>query len=141
MCVYAWFWRVGYEFTSAFSSLVEDVASDGAVFDIEGSDCCLAGQRCCKEDSRKALEAGCKANVAAAPNPDAAIHAALNRPGITVINPGEESKYLGGLPLNALCASLAGIEDQRASAIMETVELWGVRCFRDLAALPEAGHL
>ena len=128
------------EFAYGFSPLVEEVAPDTVVLDIAGCDLLFGGRgSIARRIAESAFRSGYKANVAMAENPDAAIHAARWLPGITVIPPGEEPDYLGGLPLSALCVSLAGIEDQQAQAIMETVELWGVRCFRDLASLPEAG--
>ena len=124
----------------AFSPLVEEVASDTAVLDIAGCNL-LFGQAgdIAKAMERGAVESGCRVNVAVARNPDAAIHAARRLPGITIIPPGEESKYLADLPLNALCPSLAGIENDRALEIIEILELWGMRSFQDLATLPEAG--
>jgi protein ImuB len=128
------------DFAYSFSPLVEEVAPDTVVLDISGCELLFGGPATIAgRIARSAYKHGCKVNVAVAANPDAAIHAAMWLPGITVIPPGEESDYLGDLPLNALNARLAGIEDPRALEIMEIVELWGVRCFRDLAALPEAG--
>jgi protein ImuB len=128
------------DFAYGFSPLIEEFAPDTVVLDIAGCDLLIGRPgSIARKIAHSALKSGYKANVAMAGNPDAAIHAARWLPGITVIPPGEESEYLGSLPLTALCTSLAGIEDQRALAIIETVELWGVRCFRDLAALPEAG--
>src|SRR4030095_5945419 len=72
-------------------------------------------------------------------NPDAAFHAARGFPGISVIPPGQEAEFLGGLPLEILSPLLAGIDDSRALEIEQTLRIWGIRRFGDLVALPEAG--
>lgn len=51
----------------------------------------------------------------------------------------EELTCLGGLPLKALQCSLAGIEEKRAAEILETLNLWGVRTFKEFAELPLTG--
>ena len=130
------------DFAYSFSPLVEEVASDTVVLDIAGCDLLFGTPgSIARKIALGAFRNGYKANVAMAGNPDAAIHAARWMPGITVIPLGEESEYLGRLPLNALCTRLAGIEDQRALAVIETIELWGVRCFRDLAVASGSWHL
>ena len=128
------------DFAHGFSPLVEEADRDTVVMDIAGCEL-LFGRpdAIARRIARRASEMGHGANVAVARNPDAAIHAARWLPGITVIPPGEESEYLGKLPLNGLYAKLAGVDSDRAAAILETVELWGVKNFGDLAALPEAG--
>ena len=124
----------------AFSPLVEETAEDTVVLDIEGCELLFGSPRdVAKEIARHAAKLGIKANVAVAHNPDAAIHAARCFAGVTVIAPGKESKHLGDLPLAALDGTLARVEADRAAKILETLELWGIRCFRELAALPEAG--
>ena len=124
----------------AFSPLVEETAEDTVVLDIEGCELLFGSPRdIAKEIARHAAKLGIKANVAVAHNPDAAIHAARCFAGVTVIAPGKESKHLGDLPLAALDGTLARVEADRAAKILETLELWGIRSFRELAALPEAG--
>jgi protein ImuB len=78
----------------------------------------------------RAREAGVAVNVAVARTPDAALHAARALPGITVIPAGQEAPYLAPLPLSLLGAP---------PEIEETLHLWGLRRFGDLASLPEAG--
>src|SRR5436189_124136 len=60
-------------------------------------------------------------------NPDAAIHAARGFRGITLIPASEEAERLGSLPVGALAPP---------PEILETLDRWGVRTFRALAALP-----
>jgi protein ImuB len=124
----------------AFSPLVEETAENTVVLDIEGCELLFGSPReIAKEIARHAAKLGLKANVAVAQNPDAAIHAARYFTGITVIAPGTESKRLGDLPLGALDATLARVEADRVAQILETLELWGIRSFREFAALPETG--
>ena len=124
----------------AFSPLVEETAENTVVLDIEGCELLFGSPRdVAKEIARHAAKLDLKVNVAVAHNPDAAIHAARCFAGVTVIAPGKESKHLGDLPLAALDGTLARVEADRAAKIIETLELWGIRCFRELAALPEAG--
>jgi len=124
----------------AFSPLVEETAENTVVLDIEGCELLFGSPReIAKEIARQAAKLGLKANVAAAQNPDVAIHAARCFTGVTVIAPGKEAKRLGDLPLEALDSTLARVEADRAAEILETLGLWGIRSFREFAALPEAG--
>jgi protein ImuB len=128
------------DFAYGFSPLVEEVDCDTVVLDIAGCEL-LFGKpdAVARRIAGRALEVGYSANVAVAQNPDAATHAARWLSGITVIPPGEESEFLTKLPLKGLYAKLAGVDSDRAAAILETVALWGVQDFGGLAALPEAG--
>ena len=106
---------------------------------------------------------GCKVNVALAANPDAAVFAARFLKGITFISVGEELTGLGDLPIEALLTPVSpaqfptspnqspkshrerhGARDEKKRSqeiqeIFETLRLWGVRTFRDFAALPING--
>ncbi len=106
---------------------------------------------------------GCKVNVAVAANPDAAVFAARFLKGITFISPGEELTGLGNLPIEALLTPDSPAQDPKSpnqspeshrgrrgtldekkrshetQEILETLRLWGVRTFRDFAALPING--
>jgi protein ImuB len=125
---------------SAFSPLVEETADDTVVLDIEGCELLFGSPReIAKEIAWHSTRLGLKVNVAVAQNPDAAIHAAKSFSGVIVIPPGKEATRLGDLPLKALDFTLARVEADRAADILGTLELWGIRSFRDFAALPEAG--
>jgi protein ImuB len=122
-----------------FSPHVEDSA-DAVILDAGGSSSLFGSpQNIAHEIARCAAELGFKVNIAIASNPDAAFHSARGFPGISVIPPGQEAEFLGGLPLEILSPLLAGIDDSRALEIEQTLRIWGIRRFRDLAALPEAG--
>jgi protein ImuB len=123
-----------------FSPLVEETAADTATLDIEGCELLFGAPReIAKEIAHHAAGLDLKVNVAVAQNPDAAIYVARCFAGVTVVPPGKEAKRLGDLPLNALDASLTRIEADRMTEILETLELWGIRSFREFAALPETG--
>jgi protein ImuB len=124
----------------AFSPLVEETADDTVVLDIAGCELLFGSHReIAKEIARYAARLGLKINVAVAQNPDAAIHAAKCFAGVSVIAPGKEAARLGDLPLTALDFTLAHVEADRVAEILEALDLWGIRNFRDFAALPEAG--
>jgi protein ImuB len=123
-----------------FSPHVEDSALDAVILDAGGLSSLFGSpQDIAHEIARSASELGLTVNIAIASNPDAAFHAARGFPGISVIPPGQEAEFLGGLPLEILSPILAGIDDSRALEIEQTLRIWGIRCFRDLSALPEAG--
>ncbi len=113
----------------AFSPRVEDTAADTVVLDITGLDRLFGPPaKLAQNLARRASELGLEANVAAAANPDAAIHAARGFAGVTIIPSGKQAERLGSLPVDVL---------QVAPEILETLDRWGVRNLRALAALPE----
>jgi protein ImuB len=138
-----------------FSPLVEQVADNTVVLDIAGQDLMfglpaptdeIAGeaeinsaQNLAIEIARRARQLNLKVNVAVAANPDAAIHLARSFKGPTIVKVGEELFHLGPLSLKKLDYSLARIDAHRAGEIRETLALWGMRTFGDLARLPLAG--
>jgi protein ImuB len=130
-----------------FSPLVEQTSWDTVVLDIEGCDLMFTAKPGFSETltseadaiRQRAASFGFRVNVAIAANPDAAIHAARNISGVTMISAGAELTYLGKLSLKAIDYSLARIETDRAVELRETLTLWGVRTFGELAKLPLKG--
>lgn len=113
---------------SEFSPLVELTLPDTAVFSIEGLGRLIDGlQEIAAAICRRGAELGIEANLAIAANPDTAVLAACNLPGVTLIPPGHEAETLGSLPVYVLPAQLSTIE---------TLKRWGIRTLADLAALP-----
>ena len=135
-----------------FSPLVEQTTIDTVVLDVSGQDL-LFGEASEGSESAEVESAVnianeifsrskhlfLKTNVAVAPNPDAAIHAARSFRGISLIAPGEELSQLGSLSIKKLDCSLAAIDEKRAAELRETFALWGIRTFADLARLPLSG--
>jgi len=90
---------------------------------------------------------GLKANIATAVNPDAALLAARGLslapapdrgPRVVVILPGKEAEKLGPLPIDVLLDDhLEDDQKEEAARLLETLDRWGIRNLRSLAALPE----
>ena len=114
-----------------FSPLVEQTSADTVALDADGLER-IHGlpQQIASAIARRAVERGFEANVAIASNLDTAVHAARGFSGVSVIPYGDEAKYLGSLPLTVLGPT---------PEMLETLERWGIRRLRDLAALPELG--
>lgn len=111
-----------------FSPLTEETASDTVVFDIRGLRLIFGTPQQIADEIL--LRAGIPVNLAIAPNPDAAVHAARGIKGLTIIPPGKEASLLAPLPLRLL-----GGSPEFASALT----LWGLRTFGEFAALPPMG--
>ncbi len=116
------------ECARAFSPRVEQTAPGTVVLDIRGLERLIGSPR----DVAWAIadRLGLPASIAVARNPDAALHAARGRQGVTVIPPGEEAQRLAALPLEIL---------EPPPEMAEILARWGLRTFGDLAALPEEG--
>lgn len=111
-----------------FSPLVEVTSADAVTIDLRGLQALLGSPD--KIAFAINLRIGVPANIAVASNPDAAFHAAKGVAGATIIPPGEERSMLAPLGINFLeCPSDIGF----------VFDMWGVRTFGDLAALPAAG--
>jgi len=118
-----------------FSPWVERTAGDTVTLDADGLERIYGLPRGLPRQiaaaiARRAAECGLQASVAIASNPDAAVHAARGFAGVSAIPHGDEAKFLGSLPLALLAPP---------PELLETLERWGIRRFRDLAALPELG--
>ena len=141
----------------SFSPCVEDTGCDTVLLDLAGMESLFGSL---PEISRalynRAAALGLEANVAVASNPDAAVLAArglcgagscgagaLARVGTVIIPPGEEAEHLGSLPVEVLFADQLGEDrpdgDEKKAAVrlLETLDRWGIRNLRGLAALPE----
>jgi len=137
----------------SFSPRVESAAADTAILDLAGMESLFGAPPEIAHDLfRCAASLGLDVNVAVASNPDAAVLAARGFSGVTVILSGKEAECLGPLPIKVLFADQAGEQpsdnekkgkekksDQKKEAgrLLETLERWGVRDLRALAALPE----
>jgi protein ImuB len=131
--------RTLIELVSNFSPLIEEATPDTVVLDVTGSEILFGPPEQLSEDILVYLTRnGLDASIAVANNPDAAILAARNLPGITILDSSEDQR-LGMLPLTALDPALAGVKPDRAEAILETLDLWGLHTLSDLAGLPEKG--
>jgi protein ImuB len=116
------------ECARGFSPHIEENPPDTVIFDVRGLEPLYGPpERLVREIERRA---GVPASIAIAPNPEAAMHAALGIRGVTVIASGREAEVLAPLPVNLLPGS---------PEIAELLHLWGIRTFGELAALPPLG--
>ena len=123
----------------SFSPSVEDAACNTALLDLAGMESLLGPlPEISRAMHQRAAALGLEANVAVASNPDAALLAARGLSGITVIPADQEAQRLGPLPVNVLFAEpMDGDEKKSATRLLETLERWGIRNLRALAALPQ----
>ncbi len=117
----------------SFSPRVEDTAPNTVVIDLAGMEPIFGPlAKIAREIGRRTSDLGIEANVAVAGNAEAASLAARGFSGITLIAPGKEAEQLGSLPIETLFSGSADDELH-----FETLERWGVRNLRTLAALPQ----
>jgi protein ImuB len=134
----------------SFSPCVEDAAADTAILDLAGMESLFGSlPEIAHNLFRRAADLGLDGNVAVALNPDAAVVAARGFSGVTVIPSGREAESLGSLPVEVLFAGWVAEkekvgkkkaeEDQQKESVrlLATLERWGIRDLRALAALPE----
>lgn len=111
-----------------FSPLIEETSPDTAVFDIKGLGLIFGSPEQIADTIERRV--GIPANLAIASNPDAAVHAARGFRGVTILAPGREAEVLAPLPTFLL----GGSPD-----LARALDIWGVRSFGQLAALPPLG--
>jgi protein ImuB len=133
----------------SFSPCVEDAATDRAILDLAGMESLLGPlPEIAFNVFRRAADLGLDANVAVASNPDVAVLAARGFSGVTVIPPGEEAESLGSLPVDVLFAARCEGQEHKgkkeedeqkkeSARLLATLDRWGIRHLRALAALPE----
>src|SRR5947209_18342834 len=123
----------------SFSPRVEDTAGDTLLLDLAGLESLFGPlPKIARDVARRASDLGIEASVAVAWDPNTAVLAARGFSGVTVIPEGGEADRLGGLPLDVLFAVFsAPAQKNDAERFLETLERWGVRNLRSLAALPE----
>ena len=110
-----------------FSPLIEETSPDTVVFDIRGLRWIFGTEEQIAEAIQGRVGIG---SLAIASNPDAAVHAARGIQGVTIIPPGREASILAPMPLCFLGGS---------PEFARTLDLWGIRTFGELAALPPLG--
>ena len=110
------------------SPRIEDNAPDTIILDISGLASLFGdGHSIANKLVERAASLGLLLHVAIASRIEAAIHAARGFPGIIVIPPGEEAKFLSSLPVAVLLPSIEA---------RETLQRWGIRTCQALGALP-----
>jgi protein ImuB len=128
----------------SFSPRVEDSACDTALLDLSGTESLFGPPpKIASALHHNARTLGLEAHIATASNPDAAMLAARGFSGVTVIPAGQEAERMGSLPVEVLFADCLGSSEKEsepkkaANRLLETLDRWGIRNLRALAALPE----
>ena len=123
----------------SFSPVVEDTARDTVLLDLAGMESLFGSQtKIAHAIFDRATALGLIAHVTTASNPDAALLAARGFSNVTVIPPGKEAEKLGSLPGAVLFDDcLEADQKEEADRLLETLDHWGIRTLRALAALPE----
>src|SRR5215469_6468071 len=123
----------------SFSPCVEDMACDTVLLDLAGMESLLGSlPKILRAISDRAMALGLNSNVAVVSSPDAAMLAARGFSGITIIPAGKEAEKLGPLPVQVLFFDRReGAPKEFADYLLDTLDGWGIRNLRALAALPD----
>jgi len=123
----------------SFSPRVEDSACDTALLDLAGLESLFGPlPTIAHRLFRRAADLGLVVNVAVAAGADAAWLAARGLPGVTVIPLGKEAEPLGPLPVEVMFADgLTAAQKEKSEQLLATLDRWGARNLRALAALPD----
>src|SRR5436309_10985822 len=121
----------------SFSPRVEDTACDTIILDVAGLEQLFGPvSKLARDIAQRASDLGLEANVAIAPNPDAAVLAARGFSGVTVISEGREAEHLASLPVEVLFSDTAN-DGEEAAQFLQTLSHWGIRNLQALAELQE----
>ena len=132
----------------SFSPEVEDTSPGIVLLNLAGLEPLLGPlPKIASNLSQHVSQLGLEAYIAMAANPDAALLAARGLPGVTLIPEGREAERLGNLPVDVLLESFSSTfssgfssfpsDVEQAARWSETLDRWGIRKLRALAALPE----
>ncbi|MEP7353023.1 MAG: hypothetical protein ABI824_07300 [Acidobacteriota bacterium] len=117
----------------AFSPEVENVSSGTLVFSIAGLGRLMGNPgNIASEIARRLSERGLAGNIGIAKTRDLALLAAQYRRGVSLIDPGSELRWLGGLRLQDL-----PLDEKTGRLLM----LWGIETLEQFCGLPQAGLL
>ena len=112
----------------SISPRIENTAADTIVVDLAGLNSLFGPDEIIAQDlSRRALNLGLAVHVAVASGIEVAVLASRGFSGVTCIPPGEESQRIGILLVHVLSPS---------NESLETLNRWGIKTCKDLAALP-----
>jgi protein ImuB len=112
----------------SISPRIEDHAPETIIADVAGLTSLFGlHENIAHEIVQRAAGLGLLVHVAIAANLETAVYAARGFPGITLIPAGEEEKCLSSLPVRTLLLSVEALK---------TLDRWGIRSCKELAALP-----
>ncbi len=121
----------------SFSPEIEDTAPNTVLLNLAGLEPLFGpSPKIARDLARRMSTMELAANVAIASNPDAALLAARGFSGVTLLAEGHEAERLGDLPVDVLLESFFP-DAEEAARWLETLDRWGIRKLRALAALPE----
>ena len=119
----------------AFSPRYERHRDDLVSIDISGLERLLGTPRTIAEElDRDARAHGVRVHVAVARTRMAALVLAQARPGLTIVDPGQEAAALASIRIEQLGTVIPTPE----SRVVVVLRSWGLRTLGDLAALPSA---
>src|SRR5262249_49563537 len=122
----------------SFSPRIEDTAPDTILLDLSGLESLFGPpSRMARDVARRVADLGLEANVAVAFNPDTAQIAARGFSCVPIIPEGKGAERLGSLPLEVLLSVFNTPDLSQEPEQLQIFDLWGVRNFRALCALPE----
>ena len=120
----------------SFSPRVEDVAPNTLLLDLSGLEKLFGTlPKIARGIFQRASEMGLETNVAVAFTLESALLAGRGFSGVTIVPQRKEAELLGGLPLAVLFADET--DSAKSEEFLEIFRSWGIKKFRDLAALPE----
>lgn len=112
----------------SISPHIENTAVDTIVLDLAGLHFLFGSDELIAHDlMQRARDLGLAANVAISSNIEVAIRVARGFSGVTLISSGKESMRMGVLPVAVLSPT---------NESLETLDRWGIKTCKDLAALP-----
>jgi protein ImuB len=122
-----------------------ETRDDHVVIDVRGLDRLLGDARTVGEELRReAADRGLRVHVAIAGTQTAATVLAVARPGMAVIEPGEEAEVLASISIEVLCKAarsgppLSGPERPALQDAIAAFTRWGLNTLGEIAALPAA---
>ncbi len=122
----------------AFSPRIEDIACDTLLIDVTGLEALFGPlPHLARKLKDQASRLGLAIQVAIASNPDTAMLAARGFFAITIIPPEKEPAMLGPLSLEVLAHHVSNCAHDGDNKLFDTLQRWGMRTLRDLAALPQ----
>src|SRR5580692_11782969 len=91
-----------FALASSFSPAVERTSPGTVVFSIAGLGRLMGSpHQIAAEIGRCGAALGIQASLAIANNPDTAVLIATNKPGVTIVSPGQEADFLAPFPIEA----------------------------------------
>jgi protein ImuB len=124
----------------SFSPLIEETHPDTVTLNLRGLEQLFGSFRNIAEQIlKRGCQLGLAVNVAIAKDPDVAIHIARNSEGVSIIEQLDEARSISAFDLCSIDYTLAGVEAEKATEIVQTLNLWGIKTFGEFAALPENG--